>query len=183
MVHSSEISCLSHSFVETIVANPRSISKNWRRFLFLTDQYTQTYLTFYIGITKREIRACIHNLFFSLCKVLFLTSFCRKYCEKLEMNFRKMREVYLKNILIYKNLFQCLHIYHRLRYKSISLDLKFAEFLGQNAQRKDAVSNWDASLSTKSCYQIRLSLISHHKSIKILPNKFISLECPLLKFY
>ena len=151
--------------------------------MFLTGQSTKTYLTIYTGITKREISACLHNLFFSLCKVLFLTYLCREYCEQKKLHFGKLREVYLNNILIYNNLFQFLHIYLGLRYTSVSLDLKFAEFLGQNAQRKDTVSDWDASSSTKSCYQIQISLVCHHKSIEILPNRFISFECPLFKFY
>ena len=100
MVHSSEISCLSHSFAETIVTHPKSILRNGRRFLFLTGQFMETYLTFYTGITKSEISACLHNLFLSLCKVLFLTSFGREYCEQLEMNFGKLREVYLKKLVI-----------------------------------------------------------------------------------
>ena len=183
MVHSSEISCLSHIFIETIVANPTSILRTWRRFLFPKGSSTKTSLTFYTGITKREISACIHNLFFSLCKVLFLTSFSREYCEQLEMHFGTLGEVYLKSIPILKNLYHFLHIYHRLRYTSISLDPKFAEVLGKNARRKDAVSDWDASSSTKSCYQIRISLLCHHKSIELVPNRFISFECPLFKFY
>ena len=71
MVHSLEISYLSHSFLDIIVAHPTSILRKWRSFLFLKSQYTKTYLTFYIGITKREISACRHNLFFGLRKVLF----------------------------------------------------------------------------------------------------------------
>lgn len=133
MVHSSKISYLSHSFAETIGANPRRISRNWRRFLFLTGHSTKNSFTFYTNITKREINVCLHNLFFSLYKVMFLTSFCREYSEKMEMNFGKLRETYLKNIPIYKNLFHFLHIYYRLRYTTISLDPKFAEFLGHNA--------------------------------------------------
>ena len=122
--------------------------------MFLIGQATKTYLTFYTSITKWEISACLHSLCFSLCKVLFLTLFCREYCEHMEMNFGKLRELYLNSILIYNNCFHYLHIYHGLRYTSVSLDPNFAKFLGQNAQRKDAISDWDASSSTKSCYQI-----------------------------
>lgn len=183
MVHSLEISCLSHSFSKTIVANPRIISRSWKRFVFLTRRATKTYFTFYTSITKSDISACLHSLFFSLCKILFFTSFCREYCEQLEMNFGKLIDVYFKNILIYKNFFHSLHIYHGLRYKTISVDPNFAELLGQNIQRKDAISDCDASSSTKSCYQIRISLVCHHKSIEIVPNRFISFECPLFKFY
>ena len=75
MVYSSEISSLSHSFAETILVNTRSIFRKWRRFFFLKGQSTKTYLTFYTCITKSEISACLHSLCFSLCKVLFLTSF------------------------------------------------------------------------------------------------------------
>ena len=133
MVHFPEISSLSHNFTETVVANLRWILRNWRRFVFLKGQYTKTYLTFYIGVTKREINAYLHCLFFGLCKVLFLTSFCREYCEKMELNFGKLKEFYLNNILIYNNLFHFLHIYLGLRYTKVSLDPNFAEFLGQNA--------------------------------------------------
>ena len=183
MVESSKISYLSHSFAETTVTNLRCILKNWRKFLFLTGQSTKSYLTFYIGITKREIIACIHSLFFSLCIVLFLTSICREYCEQLERHFGNRRDVYLKSIPVYKNLFHILYIYHGLRYTSVSLDPQFAEFLGQNAQWKDAVSDCDASSSSKSCYKILPSLLCHHKSIEIVPNIFISFVCPLFKFY
>lgn len=172
MVHSSEISYLSHSFVEITVSNQRCISRNWRRFVFLIGHSTKTFLNVYTGITKRDLSACLHILSFSSCKVLFLTSFSREYCEQLEMNFGKLREVYLGKIPIYKKkIFQFLHIYYEWRYTSVLLDPKFAEFLGQNAQRNDAVSDQDASSSTKSYY---------HKSIKIVPNRFISFECPLL---
>ena len=34
------------------------------------------------------------------------------------------------------------------------MDPNIAELLGQNAQRKDAISDLDASSSLKSCYQI-----------------------------
>lgn len=183
MVHSWEISYLSHSFSKTIVANPRSILRKWRRFLFIKWKSTKTSLTFYKGITKMEITACAHSLLFQFVQSPVLTSFSRAYCEQLEPNFSKRREVYLKTVFIYKKLFYFLHMYHGFSYKSVSLDPKFAEFLGQNAQRKDGVSDWDAWSSTKSCYQIRHSIICHHKSIEIVPNRFISFECPLLKFY
>ena len=150
--------------------------------MFLTGSYRGKSLTFYIGITKREISACLHSLFFSLCKVLFLTSFCREYCEPLEV-FWKLREFYLNNILIYNNLFHFLHIYLGLRYTKVLLDPNFAEFLGKNAQRKEVVGDLEASSSIKSCYQIRISLLCHHQSIIIVPNRFISFECPLFKFY
>jgi len=146
MVHFPEISCLSHNCAETIVANRRCILRNWRRFMFLNVQYTKTYLTFYTGITKRDINAYLHSLFFTLCKILFLTSFFREYCEHMEMNFGNYY------ILIYNNLFHFLHIYLVLRYTKVSLDPNFAEFLGQNAQRKDVVSDLEASSSIKSCY-------------------------------
>ena len=61
-----------------------------------------------------------------------------------------MREVYLNKIFIYKNIFHYLHIYLGLRYKKVSLDPNFAEFLEQNAQRKEAISDLEASSSTKS---------------------------------
>lgn len=87
-----------------------------------------------------------------------------------------------KHSYLQKNI-SILHIYHRLIYTSVSLDPKFSEFLGQNAQMKDVISDWDASSSLKSCYQIQISLLCHHKSIEIAPNKFISFEWPLFKFY
>jgi hypothetical protein len=65
-------------------------------------------------------------------------------------NFGKMKEVYLTNILIYNNRFHFLHIYYGLRNTKISLDPKFAELLEQIAQRKETVSDLDASSSTKS---------------------------------
>ena len=126
MVHFPEISCLSHNFAETIVVNPRCILRNWRRFVFLKVKYKKTYLMFYTGITKREINAYLHSLFFGLCKVFFLTSFCNEYCKQLEPKFWKLKEVYRNNILIYNNLFQVLHIYLRLRYTKVSLDPYFA---------------------------------------------------------
>ena len=128
MVHSLEISCLSYSFSKTIVENPRSILRNWRRFLFLTDKYTKTYLTFQTCITKREISSCLHGLLFNLCKVLFLTSFSREYSEHMEMNFGKLREAYLKNILIYNKIFHYLHIYNGLRYTKVSMDPNLQNF-------------------------------------------------------
>jgi len=63
------------------------------------------------------------------------------------------------------------------------MDPNLAKLLEQNAQRKDVVSDWDASSSIRSCYQIRISLLFHHKSIKIVPYRFISFECPLFNFY
>lgn len=68
--------------------------------MFRKGQYTKTYLMFYRGITKREINAYLQSLFFGLCKVCFLTSFSREYCEQIELHFMKMKEVYLNNILI-----------------------------------------------------------------------------------
>ena len=55
MVHSSEISCLSHSFAETIVINPRWILQKWRIFMFLRGTYTTMSLTFLIAIIVLEI--------------------------------------------------------------------------------------------------------------------------------
>jgi len=177
MVHSLEISCLSHSFSKTSSTNTRWILWNQRRFVFLRGWSTKTYLTFYTGITKCEISSCLHRLFLELCKVLFLTSFCREYCEQMEPNFWNLIEVYLPTILIYNNIFHFLHIDLWLRDKELSMDPNFVELLGQNAQRKDAVSDLDASSSIKSCYQIRISLIFYHnKYIYIVPNIFISLS-------
>lgn len=136
MLHFLEIPCLSHSFAETIVENRRCILRNWMLFVFLKAQYTKTYVTFYTSITKSEINAYLHNLFFRLWKVLFLTSFCREYCEQMELHFGKQKDVYLNNIHIYNNLFQVLYIYLILRYIKVSLDPNFVEFLGKNAQRK-----------------------------------------------
>ena len=81
------------------MANPRWMLQNWRRFVFLKGLSTKTYLMFYTGITKREISTCLHNLFFGLCKVLFLTSFCREYCEQVELNFGKIRRFISKTYL------------------------------------------------------------------------------------
>ena len=133
MVHFLEILCFNHYFVENIMANPRCILQHWRSFVFLRGQYTKTYLTFYTGITKNVINAYLQSLFFGLCKVLFLTSFCREYCEQREMNFGTLGEVYLNNILLYNEFFHFLRIYLRLRYTKVSLDPNFVEFLWQNA--------------------------------------------------
>ena len=63
------------------------------------------------------------------------------------------------------------------------MDPNLTELLEKNAQRKDAITDWDASSSVKSCYQIEISLLCHHKSMKVVPNRFISFEFPLFKFY
>ena len=152
----AEISCLSHSFRENIVVRPIWILEKWRRFMFLGFQPIKTYLTLHTSITEWEIHAHIYSLLFRLCKVLFYTYFYRAYCELLELNFGKMREVYLSNIFIYKKIFHILHTYLILIYTKVSLDPKFLEFLEQNAQRKETVSDLDASSSTKSWYQIRI---------------------------
>ena len=148
---------LSHHFAENMVANHKHIFKNWRRFLFLREPYTKTYLTFFTVISEWEIHAHLYRLFFRLYKTLFYTSFCRAYCEQLERNFRKLKEVYLTNIFIYNNLFHFLHIYYILRNTNVSLDPKFVELLEQNAQRKEAVSDLDASSSTKSWIKFEFS--------------------------
>ena len=124
---------LSHNFAENIVVNPKYIIQNWRNFLFLKDPSTNTYLTFCTIIFEWELHAHLYNLFFRLCKTLFYTYFCRALCAQLERNLGKIKEVYLKNILIYNNLFHFLHIYYGLRNKKISLDPKFVELLEQNA--------------------------------------------------
>ena len=151
---------LSHNFAEKIVANQKYILQNGRRFLFLRDPSTKTYLTFCTVISEWEIHAHLYRLFFRLCKTLFYTSFCRAYCAQLERNFRKVKEVYLTNIFIYNNLFHFLHICYELRNKNISLDPKFAELLEQIAQRKEAVSDLDASSSTKSWIKFEFSSLS-----------------------
>ena len=140
---------LSHHFVENIVANPKYILQNWRIFLFLRDPSTK-YISLCAQVLQNERDMCILTAYvLRLCKTLFYTSFCRAYCEQLEQKFRKLREVYRTNIFIYNNLFHILHIFYGLRNKNISLDLKFAELLEHNAQRKEAVSDLDASSSTK----------------------------------
>ena len=136
--------------------------------MFLKGQPIKTYLTFYPSIKKREINAYLDSLSFRLCKVLFLTSVYRAYCELLELKFGKLKEGYLNYIIIHNNLFHFLHIYHILRYTKVSLDPNSAEFLGQNAQRKDLVSDLEASSSIKSCYQILISLLCHHKILNIV---------------
>ena len=138
------------------MSNPRLILEIWRRFMYLRFQPTKTYLTFYTGITEWEIHAHLYSLVLRLCKVMFYTYLCRAYCEQRELNFGKLREVYLSNVFIYSNLFHFVHIYFRLRYKKVSLDPKFAEFLEHNAQRMETVSDLDASSSTKSWDQIRI---------------------------
>ena len=127
---------LIHHFAEKMVANPKYIIQNWRRFLFLRDPYTKTYLSFCTVILDWEIHAHLYRLFFRLCKTLFYTYFYRAYSAQLERNVRKMKEVYLKRILIHNNLFRFLHIYYGLRNKKISLDPKFAELLEQNCTKK-----------------------------------------------
>ena len=93
-------------------------------------------------------------------KLCFTHIFYREYYAQLERNFRKVKEVYLTNILIHNNLFHFLHIYYGLRNTKISLDPKFAELLEQIAQRKEAVSDLDASSSTKSWIKFELSYFS-----------------------
>ena len=117
---------LSHHFEENIVANQKYILQKWRNFLFLKDPSTKKYLSFFTVISDWEIHAHLYWLFFKLCKTRFYTYFCRAYCAQLERNFRKLKEVYLTNILIHNNLFHVLHIYYGLRNKKISLDPKFA---------------------------------------------------------
>ena len=63
------------------------------------------------------------------------------------------------------------------------MDPNFAKLLGKNAQRKDEVSDLEASSSIKSCYQIRIYFFCHPLSINLVPNRFISFEGPLFKFY
>ena len=145
---------LSHHFSEN---NPKYIIQNWRKFLFPRDPSTKTYLTFCTIISEWEIHAHLYSLFFRLCKILFYTYFCRAYCDQLEQNFRELREVYMKKIFIYNNLFHFLHIYFGLRHTKVSLDPNFAEFLEQNSQRKEIVSDLDASLSTKSWIKFKFS--------------------------
>ena len=126
------------------------------------------------------------HVFTAHCSVCANSCFLHLFAENIMNNwscFAKMREFYLKNTLIYNNLFQFLYIYLGFRYTKVSIDPNFAKLLGQNAQRKDTISDWDASSSLKSCYQIRISILCHHKSINIVPNRFISFECPLFKFY
>ena len=142
---------LSHHFVEKIVANPKYIIQKLRIFLFLGDPSTKTYLTFFTVISESNIHTHLYRLFFRLCKTRFYTYCCRDYCAQLERKFRKMKEVYLTNILIHNNRFHVLHIYYGLRNTKIALDPKFAELFEQNAQRKEAVSDLDAS-SSNTCW-------------------------------
>ena len=129
-------------------------------FRSLRDPYTKTYLNFYIVISASEIHAHLYRLFFRLRKTLFYTYFYRAYCAQLERNFRKLKGVYLTNILIHNKIFHFLHSYYGLRNTKISLDPKFTELLEQNAQRKEAVSDLDASSSTKSWIKFDFSSLS-----------------------
>ena len=78
MVHSSEISCLNHSFPETIVINRRWIFQNWKAFMFLRGQYTKTSLTFLTAIMVLEILNNVGKHF--LQKIPVKSSFCRDNC-------------------------------------------------------------------------------------------------------
>ena len=148
------------SFCREDCGQSETYHKNWRKFLFLKNPSTKTYLTFCTVISEWEIHAHLYRLFFRLCKNLFYTYFYRDYCAQLERNFWKLKVVYLTNILIHNTLFHFLHIYYRLINTKISFDPKFAELLEQNAHRKEAVSDLDASSSTKSWIKFECSSLS-----------------------
>ena len=117
------------------MSKKRIILRNGR-FAFLKGKPTKTYLTFYTGITKSEISAYFHSLFFGLCKVLFQSPFYREYWEQLELNFGNPREDYFMNVVIYNNLSHVLHIYLGLRYTKVSVDPNLAELLEQKCTKK-----------------------------------------------
>jgi hypothetical protein len=79
-----------------------------------TDPRTLTLFIFHTGVTDWEIRRNLGAIFFSY-DFLFETCFCDTYSGQLEMNFKKLREVFLQNELIYKNRSQILHNYYGLR--------------------------------------------------------------------
>ena len=110
MVHSSEISCLSHSFAETIVINTRWILQNWRMFMFIICPATTTSLTFLTAIMVLEILNNVWKNF--LQKIPVKSSFCREYCVQYEIHHTKLKEVYVLKRKIYKNLSHVSNIYY-----------------------------------------------------------------------
>jgi hypothetical protein len=68
---------------------------------------------------------------------LFDTSFSNADPGQMEMNFKKPREVFSQNKMIYKNLPHILHIYLILRYSKRLLDPIFQNFGRQKVKRTD----------------------------------------------
>lgn len=63
------------------------------------------------------------------------------------------------------------------------MDYRILFFKISRGKCSKIVSDLDATSSNKSCNQIRISILCHQKSIKIVPSRFISFECPILKLY
>jgi hypothetical protein len=80
---------------------------------------------FHTGVMDWEIRRNIGAIFFSY-DFLFETCFCDTYSEQIEMNFKKLREVFLQNELIYKKRSQILHKCYGLRITRDALNLMFS---------------------------------------------------------
>ena len=114
-----KISCSSHCFAEHIVTNPRYMSKNWRRFMFLRGPYTKTSLTFLIATMDWEILNNIGKHFLQTIPVK--SSFCRENCGQQEVHITKLKEFFVPKRDIYKNLSQFVQNYYRMKDKCVSL--------------------------------------------------------------
>jgi len=91
--------------------------------MFLRGPSTKTSLIFLTAIMVLEILNKVGKHF--LQKITVKSSFCREYCGQLEIDFTKLKEVFVPKRPIYKNLSHFFHSDFRLRDTCTSLEVIF----------------------------------------------------------
>ena len=90
--------------------------RNWERLFFKTYLYTKTSFIFYTGTTVQQQQNQLYRPVFRFSKRLFQPSTSKNCFGQMGFNLTKLREVFILNRTMIKNLLQFLRSNHRLGY-------------------------------------------------------------------
>ena len=101
--------------------------RNWERLFFKTYLYTITSFSFHTGATVQQQQNQLYRPFFMFSKGLFQPSTSKNCFGQMGFNLTKLREVFILNRPIIKNILHFLHSNHRLGEFKISSQVIFPE--------------------------------------------------------